>query len=100
MPIRTVCPQCSAVYHLPENLLGKTLRCKECDHRWPLLAEAEPAKAVPVLEEAVEETRPRPVPVAKAERPSRRFADEDSVDEPRPRKRPKAKGSRVGLLLL
>jgi len=35
MPIRTVCPRCSAVYHVPENLLGKTLRCKECEHRWP-----------------------------------------------------------------
>ena len=102
MPIRTVCPRCSAVYHVPENLLGKTLRCKECEHRWPLEAEAKPAPRKPaaVSDDAVEEARPRSAPPPKAARPARRPAAEDSVDDPLPRKRKKAKGSKVALLVL
>src|SRR2546427_37799 len=53
MPIRTECPRCGAVYDVPENLLGKTLRCKECEHRWPLEAEAEPSKPAADREDVI-----------------------------------------------
>src|SRR5438309_4068429 len=88
MPLRIVCPQCDAVYAVPDDLQGKLVRCKQCQHRWTAAAEEKPP-ATPVLEEAHEEettpTRRRTVP------------DYENDDEPRPVRKKAAKRGPSGV---
>ena len=32
MAVRIACPKCSATYQVPEDLAGKTVRCRKCQH--------------------------------------------------------------------
>ena len=45
MPIQVTCSGCDTVYPVPENLAGKTIRCKSCGASMEVVAPA--AKAVP-----------------------------------------------------
>src|SRR5437016_1494295 len=62
MPLRLVCPQCQAAYTVPDELLGKLVRCKECQHLWTAeaIVEEEPVSNLTPVELADEESPPLP----------------------------------------
>ena len=35
MSIAVICPGCEADYNVPENLAGKSIRCKQCGEIMP-----------------------------------------------------------------
>jgi predicted Zn finger-like uncharacterized protein len=71
------CPQCERKLRVPEELLGKKVKCPTCGNTFT--AEAGPAGAPP---------SPPPPPPAEEERPSRRPpSDEDVQEEDRPSRR-------------
>jgi S1-C subfamily serine protease len=91
MPIQVTCSGCDTVYPVPENLAGKTIRCKSCGASMEVVApaaKAAPAKAVPA------KAKPASKPVldveeeADAPRPTKavRRRDDDDDDSPRPTK--------------
>ncbi len=79
MPIKAVCPNCDTAYALPEEKLGKSVRCRECEKTF-------------VVEEQGADERVRSVPEevrasrAAAAGKKRRPRDEDEEDD-RPRQR-------------
>jgi hypothetical protein len=75
MPVQIRCESCGRKLRIPENLLGKTVRCPGCQTTFTARAEEEPAVAMIDDEpEAPAPPRPRPRPQEPAE-----------YDEPRPR---------------
>ena len=56
MPIRVVCRACQTNYQFPDELLGRSVRCKNCQ----AVFTAEPADAA----QAVQAAPPRPTPLA------------------------------------
>jgi S1-C subfamily serine protease len=99
MAISVTCPGCQAVYPVPENLAGSTIRCKTCSEMMtvpaaappvaarpvpaaPIAAKPLPAKPVAAKVTPADDDEPRPAPRA------RRFRDEDEDDYDAPRRRP------------
>ncbi len=78
MPEQIRCPSCDATLRVPENLLGKNVKCPKCQKTF--LAELD-APAEP--EEMIEE----PPPPKARRRPSLPEDDEGIVDEPTPKSR-------------
>src|SRR6516162_7572837 len=61
MAIDAVCPHCRAAYSLPDHQAGKKVRCKRCDHIFPVVEhvpEVLPARPAPIT--ARPQPRPRP----------------------------------------
>ncbi len=81
MPVNITCPNCQKTLRLPENLMGKRVRCPGCQEVFT--AEDPEAGVEPVEEqeeEAIQEERPsRPARRRRREREE----DEDYEDEPR-----------------
>jgi predicted Zn finger-like uncharacterized protein len=92
MPEVVNCPQCERKLRVPEELLGKKVKCPTCGNTFT--AEAGPAGAAPPPLPPAEEERPSRRPpsdedVQEDDRPSRRSPRRDDRydDEPRPRRR-------------
>ncbi len=47
MPIKVTCPQCEADYKVPDNLVGKSIRCKACQASIPVRDPDEPGDDEP-----------------------------------------------------
>src|SRR4051812_12661034 len=87
MPTKIRCPQCNTALNVPDNLLGKTLRCPRCQSH--VKTEAPPEE----LEcEVIEEVEP-----AVAPEPPQPQAPAPDRPEP-PRKKRKRSKKRGGLL--
>jgi predicted Zn finger-like uncharacterized protein len=77
MPIYVDCPSCSRQLRVPENLLGRDVKCPSCGSTF-VAAEAEPAPAP-------SPPPPPPRPSSRRERDEERFEEEE--DRPRSRRR-------------
>src|SRR5262245_2640579 len=80
MSIAIVCPGCDADYSVPENLTGKTIRCKKCGETIAVKAAKVARVRVPADDE---DDLPRKAA------PRRRFEEDD---DDRPARRPEKKG--------
>jgi S1-C subfamily serine protease len=88
MAISITCPGCQSVYPVPENLVGKTIRCKKCGET---VAVTSPPVAAPVAAARPVTARPAARVVADddddtarpAKAVARRRRDEDDDDAPR-----------------
>jgi predicted Zn finger-like uncharacterized protein len=78
MTIRIVCPGCQAVYQVPDNLLGKKVRCKHCEQ--VLVAAAAPGSA-PTAPAAETGVQPRP-PAAPPRKPAPPPSEKPGAEEP------------------
>jgi predicted Zn finger-like uncharacterized protein len=79
MTIRIVCSGCQAVYQVPDNLLGKKVKCKQCDQ--VLVVAATPGRT-PAAPAAATSVQPRP-PAAPPRKPAPRPpAEEPSAEKP------------------
>jgi|GEM_PF-6187028 len=116
MPVRIVCPSCSAALSVKDELAGRALKCPKCGGVIPASQTAtpnaapppSPSKSAPALqkpafEEVSEPTKPaktgskvtgQPAPRVKKDddeeeedRPRRKKRDEDEEDEDRPRRK-------------
>jgi hypothetical protein len=88
MPVRATCPHCRCQLQLPENLLGKTLRCSKCQQLFrlpppkveedvPVLPLWEPEEPTSIRKDLPSPNRPaapppRPAPAARKPAPERR----------------------------
>jgi predicted Zn finger-like uncharacterized protein len=96
VPTLVHCPECSRKLRIPDDLLGKKVKCPDCQGTFTAEAEDAPAEK-PAVDEGVEEKpssrRKRSAPPAEEEeRPKRRRGrdDEDDDEEDRPsRRRPR-----------
>jgi predicted Zn finger-like uncharacterized protein len=94
MPEVVNCPQCERKLRVPEELLGKKVKCPTCGNTFT--AEAPPGggdappPSPPPEEERPSRREPRDEDVQEEDRPSRRPSRRDDRydDEPRPRRRP------------
>lgn len=89
MPNRILCPACEAALAYSPGLLGKTVQCPQCAHRFSV--SSPPVENLPVAVLAPEEAErilvPPPLPVrGGSERPP--VAERDEPAEDRPRRRP------------
>lgn len=103
MPILTRCSSCGRQLRVPDNLLGRLVKCPACQNTFTAQAAEEDAPVAPAEEErparpsrgkpesegyGVEETpRRRPVRVDDDEDDDEPPEDDDYEDEPRPRRR-------------
>lgn len=90
MPVAIHCPDCGRKLKVPDDVLGKKIRCPAC--KSPFIASAEEEEAIESPRQKVSAGRVRREPApARAEAGRRRSAvNEDSSDEeevPRPKKR-------------
>jgi predicted Zn finger-like uncharacterized protein len=81
MPIRVVCPGCSAPYNVPDELEGKKVRCKECGDPIEVLPKTK-TKSSAKSTRMEERTQPSPRKL-----PSRDRGGRDDDDDNRPRRR-------------
>jgi len=51
MPVQTRCPSCSTAFNVPESMVGKKVRCRDCK---------EPFEVVPDIEATSVEPEPEP----------------------------------------
>ncbi len=110
MPVEIRCPYCSTGATVPDDLVGKTVRCKKCEYSFPVKAVARPAKAAdtaaPVrparpAARVVDDENEAPVPARRA-RPVIDEDDEDDDSDRRPARRGAAapkKKSKLPLVL-
>jgi hypothetical protein len=89
VPSRIHCPQCNTVFAYSPALLGKTVRCKQCQHAFavvvPPAADATPATSVAPRQQPL---IPPPLPPrAKTLEPARTSRRDELVDDERPRAR-------------
>jgi hypothetical protein len=88
MPAHVTCPHCSVKLNIPENLLGKKVRCATCSNVFESKA-AEPDQTAPALEELPE----APLDEAGIDdddgraRPWKNGDDADEIDEDRDQRR-------------
>jgi predicted Zn finger-like uncharacterized protein len=90
MAARVTCPNCQAIYHLPDELVGKSLRCKHCRHTFrPAASPTEESPAPPAPAERVTAAPPGTLPAPDLppvpEPP--RDRDEPAPRRPEPRRR-------------
>jgi len=104
MPIQTACPSCGRELRVPDNLIGKRVKCPSCQTEFTAGGEAGFKEAPPPREEYPEETPPSRrrredeeySAERRPERPSSRRDDRDDYDDdydddrPRRRRRPSA----------
>jgi Zn-finger nucleic acid-binding protein len=89
MFVSVLCPNCSARINVPEQRLGRTIRCPRCLGDVP--TEVDEPEAEPADELEAVEDEPQPLTRRKTgERPDR---SDDSIDRPRKRKKKKKKRS-------
>jgi predicted Zn finger-like uncharacterized protein len=109
VPARIQCPQCQAAFAFSSALVGKTVRCKKCQHTFTVTAppeEAEPAAAAPPVAASPKPAGPPPLPPTPAR--DRRAEPDDADDPPvrrrsdndRPRRRPEPVERSSGVMLL
>ncbi|HEV3386376.1 MAG TPA: hypothetical protein VG097_16255 [Gemmata sp.] len=86
MPIRTTCPECLAVFNIPDRFAGKTVTCRECTGHIPV-----PGGEIDESEDGEElEERPR-------KKSYRNSEDDDYL--PRKRRKAKSKGPSTGIVI-
>jgi len=78
MPITISCPSCRKPLRLPENMLGKQVRCPGCQNVFTAASPEEPPQPAEELESVQERPSQRP-------RPRREEDDQDYDREPRRR---------------
>jgi S1-C subfamily serine protease len=98
MAIRVVCSGCKTAYQAPESLLGKTVKCRQCQRPIAVTAPAAEAPTAPpkpappaASDPDTEKTVPKPAPAA-TPRPRKSPPPDDEVPfvlPARPRRRPK-----------
>ncbi|WP_416907670.1 MAG: zinc-ribbon domain-containing protein [Polymorphobacter sp.] len=94
-----ICPNCGAQYRLPDtvSVVGKRMRCADCEHRWTIEAPEETPAGAPELPEAAAPEPPLPAvpaaplpaetpaaespPVEEAEAPPADAVDEDAPED-------------------
>jgi hypothetical protein len=76
MPVQIRCGSCSRKLRIPENLLGKTVRCPSCQATFTAQIEEEPAVAM------IDDEAQAPAPARARPRPP-----DQEYDAPRPRNR-------------
>jgi predicted Zn finger-like uncharacterized protein len=86
MSLATSCPQCQAKYNVGDNLAGKTIRCKNCEHAF--VVEADLEEETPSRKRKTQAVRDRSGPDSKVSAARRRPAEEDDVDDRPSRSRP------------
>jgi hypothetical protein len=72
------CPECGKVFNVPENVLGKKIKCKECGTAFaadPPKKTVKPSKPGGTVKAKKEE--PKPPPKEEPKKPAARYADED-----------------------
>ena len=90
MPIQISCPSCQRQLRVPDNLMGKTVKCPSCQTAFEAVAEQAPPSA-PAEEEPPrrraerEESYQEEAPVRRSRRS--RDDDDDDLDDDRPRRR-------------
>jgi hypothetical protein len=91
MPVIVSCPQCEKKLRVPDNLLGKKVRCPGCSGMFiGRAAEAPPPE---------EEEAPPPPPPPKAAKPPARPQPPPEEDEPEEEEEgPRGKGSKAGVM--
>ena len=117
MPISTTCPSCMALFRLPEELAGRTVKCQKCQNLF-VVPTGDPqmvAKGASVLaaedhmNPAAENAPAQGAPMSPEETPvTARFADDDHAEPieederpehvhamPRPRRAPGRGGMNV-----
>jgi predicted Zn finger-like uncharacterized protein len=111
MPEQIRCPSCDATLRVPENLLGKNVKCPKCQTTFlaELDAPAEPeapppstARRRPSLPEDEEGIADEPIPKSRR-RPAPADEDEEELppeeDEDRPRRRKRRRGGRLSFAM-
>lgn len=94
MSIKSTCPHCGESVTVPDQLLGKKVRCKKCQETF--LAEDLDGDDEEYLDEDDDQIQAEPRSSRPATRP--RLQDDDEEDEP-PRRKPAEKSS-TGLILM
>ncbi len=92
MPEVVNCPKCERKLRVPEELLGKKVKCPTCSETFTATAAAGGGEAPPAPVEEPAPRRPRDEDFEDLDRPSRRPPrrdDDRDLDEPRPRRRPR-----------
>src|SRR5690349_584688 len=84
MPIQITCPNCHAVYNVPEEQRGKRARCKKCETIF-VAAAPEVRADPPVAKEVI--PQPSRQDLDEREDVPRRPARPEQEDEPRGRRR-------------
>jgi predicted Zn finger-like uncharacterized protein len=84
MTIRFVCSGCQAVYQVPDNLLGKKVRCKHCEQVLVVAATPGSAPAAPAAATGVQPRPPAAPPPQPAPPPTEKPSAEEVVTEPSP----------------
>src|SRR5262245_532336 len=72
MPTRAACPQCNRVLHVADELIGKKLRCKNCQAVFVVGATAKEANE-PTSRQAPTSDQPRP-PKKRPRQPTLKFS--------------------------
>jgi predicted Zn finger-like uncharacterized protein len=70
--MKTKCPHCQHAYSVPDDYVGKTVRCSSCDKSFKVEASADVRPADPTADLAAAASAPKPVPpkpAAKKETP-------------------------------
>jgi predicted Zn finger-like uncharacterized protein len=98
MTIQARCPECNRSYSLADHLLGKSVRCKECDHAFTVQPLPAAGKSADRPKAGTPGMRAGKAP-DEDEAPRRRRDDEDAPRR-RPRKRPKRGLSLTAWLLI
>src|SRR5262245_57515698 len=84
VPARIHCPQCQAAFAFSPALIGKTVRCKKCQHTFAVTAPPDEAEHVPPARPAASPKPPGPPPLPPTSPRSRAVGDElnDADDRP------------------
>jgi len=92
MPIQISCPSCQKQLRVPDNLVGKSVKCPSCQTSFEAVAEQAPAaeersreEPAPRRGEERDEAYQEEAPVRRSSRRSR--DDDDDYDDDRPRRR-------------
>jgi len=89
MPEQIKCPSCGTKLRLPENLLGKIVKCPKCQTSFTAAVD-EPVDPEGIVSEPVPPARKRP-PAREEPDEEEAFHDDDEANESRGRRRGRGK---------
>lgn len=98
MPSVIACPSCQKQLRVPDEYIGRNVKCPGCKETFTAQVEAKSAPPPPAEEEIVEKPRKKPAPPPEEEeeapRPAKRRAEvvDDDEDEERPSRRSRRGG--------
>ncbi|HEY7158855.1 MAG TPA: zinc-ribbon domain-containing protein [Gemmataceae bacterium] len=85
MPEQIRCPECDATLRVPDNLLGKSVKCPKCQTTFTATTEA-PDEPERIVKEPIRASSRRPSPPVEEEE-DEELPPEDEEEEERPRRR-------------